>query len=53
VDVVVVKGAGNKAKRLVLQCINGVSSNSVERRTKFDSSKFNSNIVWFNFQTYI
>jgi hypothetical protein len=25
----VVKGAGNKAKRLVLQCINGVSSNLI------------------------
>ena len=29
----VVEGAGHKAKRLVLQCINGVSSNSVEGRT--------------------
>jgi hypothetical protein len=29
----VVKGARNKAKRLVLQCINGVSSNPVEGRT--------------------
>ena len=28
-----VKGAGHKAKRLVLQCINGVSSNTVEGRT--------------------
>ena len=27
----VFKGAGNKAKRLVLQCINGVSSNPVEK----------------------
>jgi hypothetical protein len=34
----VFKGSGHKAKRLVLQCINGVSSNPVERRTKFDSS---------------
>ena len=33
----VVEGAGYKAKRMVLQCINGVSSNP----------------VWFNFQTYI
>ena len=34
----VVQGAGCKAKRLVLQCINGgVSSNPVEGRTKFDS----------------
>ena len=30
----VVYGAGHKAKRLVLQCINGVSSNPVEGRTK-------------------
>ena len=28
------KGTGHKAKRLVLQCINGVSSNPVEGRTK-------------------
>jgi hypothetical protein len=28
----VVLGAGHKAKRLVLQCINGVSSNPVEGR---------------------
>ena len=32
-----------RAKRLVLQCINGMSSNPVEGRTK----------NWFNFQTYI
>jgi hypothetical protein len=30
----VVEGAGRKAKRMVLQCINGVSSNPVEGRTK-------------------
>ena len=30
----VVLGAGQKAKRLVLQCINSVSSNPVEGRTK-------------------
>ena len=30
----VVQGAGCKAKRMVLQCINGVRSNSVEGRTK-------------------
>ena len=30
----VVLGAGHKAKRLVLQCINAVSSNPVEGRTK-------------------
>ena len=29
----VVQGAGHKTKRLVLQCINGVSSNPVEGRT--------------------
>ena len=28
-----------KAKRMVLQCINGVGSNPVEGRTQFDSSK--------------
>ena len=34
------KGVGRKAKRIVLQCINGVGSNPVEGRTKkFDSSK--------------
>ena len=30
----VVLGAGRKAKRMVLQCINGVGSNPVEGRTK-------------------
>ena len=30
----VIQGAGHKAKRLVLQCINGVSSNPVEGRKK-------------------
>jgi len=30
----VVEGAGHKAKRLVLQCINGLSSNPVEGRTQ-------------------
>jgi hypothetical protein len=30
----VVEGAGRKAKRMVLQCINGVSSNPVKGRTK-------------------
>ena len=30
----VFQGAGRKAKRMVLQCINGVSSNPVEGRTK-------------------
>ena len=30
----VVKGARRKAKRMVLQCINGVGSNPVEGKTK-------------------
>jgi hypothetical protein len=30
----VVEGTGRKAKRMVLQCINGVSSNPVEGRSK-------------------
>ena len=30
----VVQGAGRKAKRMVLQCINGVGSNPIEGRTK-------------------
>jgi hypothetical protein len=43
-----------KAKRMVLQCINGVSSNSVKGRTKiWQPLKSNSSTVWFNFQTYI
>ena len=29
-----VEGAGRKAKRMVLQCINGESSNPVEGKTK-------------------
>ena len=39
---------------MVLQCINGVGSNPVERRTKnLTTLKSNSNTVRFNFQTYI
>ena len=39
---------------MVLQCINGVSSNPVEGRTKnLTAQKSNSNTVWFIFQTYI
>ena len=50
----VVQGAGRKAKRMVLQCINGVGSNPVEgRRKNLTALKSNSNTVWFNFQTYI
>ena len=44
--------AGHKVKRLVLQCINGVSSNPVEGRTKSCQLK-DSNTIWFNVQTYI
>jgi hypothetical protein len=48
----VVESAGRKAKRMVLQCINGVCSNPVEGRTKnFTAQKSNSNAVWINFQT--
>ena len=35
----VVEGAGHKAQRLVLQCINSVSSNTVEGEQKIVSSK--------------
>jgi hypothetical protein len=49
----VVYGAGNKARRLVLQCINGVSSNPVEEEQNLTAQKSNSNTVWFNFETYI
>jgi hypothetical protein len=35
----VVKGAGHKVKRLVLQCINGVSSNPVGGEHKFGQLK--------------
>jgi hypothetical protein len=39
---------------MMLQCINGVSSNPVEARNKnLTAQKSNSNTVWFNFQTYI
>jgi hypothetical protein len=50
----VVEGAGRTAKRMVLQCINGVGSNPVEGRTKnLTALKSNSNTAWFNFQMYI
>ena len=48
----VVEGAGRKAKRMVLQCINGVSSNPVEGKN-LTALKSNSNTVWFNFHTCI
>ena len=39
---------------MVLQCINGVSSNPVEGRANiWTARRSNSNTVWFNFQTYI
>ena len=39
---------------MVLQCINGASSNLVEGRTKnLTALQSNSNTVWFNFPTYI
>jgi hypothetical protein len=38
---------------LVLQCINGVSSNPVEGRTKIWQLKNLILTLWFNFQTYI
>ena len=48
------KGAGRKATRMVLQCINGVGSNSRRgKNKKLTALKSNSNTVWFNFQTYI
>jgi hypothetical protein len=34
----VVQVAGHNAKILVLQCINGVTSNAVEGRKQFDSN---------------
>ena len=50
----VVQGAGHKTKRLVLQCINGVSSNSVEGRIKICQLKdLILTLFGFHFQTYI
>ena len=44
----------SRAKRLVLQCINGVNSNPVEGRTeKLIAQKSNFNTVWFNFNIYV
>ena len=48
-----VYGAGHKAKGLVLQCINGVSSNPVVGEKKLSAQRSNSNNVGLNFQTYI
>jgi hypothetical protein len=42
----------NKAKWLVQQCINGVSSNPVDGECKFASSRFNSNSAGLKFQLY-
>jgi hypothetical protein len=44
--IVLYNKAKRKAKRMVLQCINGVNTN-------LTAQKSNSNTVWFNFQTYI
>jgi hypothetical protein len=44
--------SGHKAKRLVLQCSNGVSSNRGKNK-KLTAQRSNSDTVWFNFQTYI
>ena len=50
----VVYGAGHKAERLFLQCINGLRSYPVEERTQLGQlKKYNANIAWFNLQTYI
>jgi hypothetical protein len=50
----VVYGAGRKDKRMVLQCINDVGFKSRRGKNKYLTAlTFNSNIVWFNFQTYI
>ena len=46
-------GAGRKAKRMVLQCINGSGFKSRRGKNKnLTALKSNSNTVWFNFQTY-
>jgi protein-tyrosine phosphatase len=37
---------------MVLQCSNGVGSNSREEQN-LTAQKYNFNTVWFNFQTYI
>ena len=38
---------------MVLQCINGVGSNSSREEQNLTALKFNSNPVWFNFQTHM
>jgi hypothetical protein len=43
-------GLGRRTKRLMLQCINGVSSNPVEGITKNCQLK---DLILINFQTYI
>jgi hypothetical protein len=49
----VVEGAGRKAKRMVLQCINGEFKSRRGKNKNLTALKSNSNTVWFNFQTYI
>ena len=48
------RALGRKAKRMVLQCNNGVGFKSRRGKNKnLTALKSNSNTVWFNFQTYI
>ena len=49
----VVEGTGHKAKRLVLQCINGEFKSHRGKTKNLTAQRSNSNTVWFNFQTYI
>ena len=49
----VVQDAGRKAKRMVLQCINGGFKSRRGKNKNLTALKSNSNTVWFNFQTYI
>ena len=49
----VVQGAGHKAKRLVLQCINNEFKSRRGKNKTLTAQKSNSNTVWFNLQTYI
>ena len=46
--------AACKAKRMVLQCINGIGFKSRRgKNNNLTALTSNSNTVWFNFQTYI
>ena len=48
-----VKGTGNKAKRLVLQCINNELKSCRGKNKNLTAQRPDSNTVWFNLQTYI